>query len=60
MLPLHSAAIGFAILWTNGMLWWNAPLRAAEVFSLLAAGALVGVLWFVLLRACAARFGQAR
>ena len=60
MLPLHSAALGFGILSTNGMLWWNAPQHVAEIAILLATGALAGVLWFVLMRAFAVRFCNAR
>lgn len=60
MLPLHSAAIGLAILSTNGMLWWRAPLTAAEIALLIAAGAAAGVLGFMLMRASVARLAGSR
>jgi hypothetical protein len=60
MLPLHSAGIGFGILWTNGMVWWNSPQHAAAIAIMVATGALAGVVWFVLMRAFAVRFAKSR
>jgi uncharacterized protein (DUF2062 family) len=47
-LPLSSLL--FAVLWTAGMLWWNAPLDAAEAVIFIVAGAIAGVLWYYLMR----------
>ena len=39
------ASIFFAVFWTAGMYWWNAPTLAGAVI-LMFAGALAGTLWY--------------
>jgi len=42
---LMIASIFFAVFWTAGMYWWNAPTLAGAVI-LMFAGALAGTLWY--------------
>jgi hypothetical protein len=60
MLPLPAAAILFAVLWTAGMLWWNAPLDTVEIVMLVIAGALAGVMWYFAMRFYVTRFGKSQ
>ena len=43
------ASIFFAVFWTAGMIWWNAPAIAGAII-LMFAGALAGTLWFFAMR----------
>jgi hypothetical protein len=59
-MPLPAASVLFAVLWTAGMLWWNAPLDVAETVILVVAGAIAGLLWYFAMRLFMERFGKAR
>jgi phosphate/sulfate permease len=43
------ASIGFAVAWTLLMWWWNAPLSTAATVILSIAGAIAGLLWYLLM-----------
>ncbi len=59
-MPLPAASVLFAVLWTAGMLWWNAPLQAAETVILVIAGGIAGLLWYLVMRMFMRRMGKAR
>jgi hypothetical protein len=46
---LMIASIFFAVFWSAGMIWWNAPKVAGAVI-LMVAGALAGTGWFFAMR----------
>jgi hypothetical protein len=48
--PLKLSAIAFAVLWTAWMVWWSAEFGAVQIGIMSACGALVGWLWFLVLR----------
>ncbi len=39
------ASFVFAILWTAGMIWWNAPGIAGSIIMMIA-GAFCGIAWY--------------
>jgi hypothetical protein len=59
-MPLPAASVLFAVLWTAGMLWWNAPLHIAETIILVVAGAVAGFLWYFVMRLFMKRLGGTR
>jgi len=46
------ASIGFAVAWTLLMWWWNAPLSTAATVILSIAGAIAGLLWYLMMAWC--------
>ena len=49
------ASIGFAVLWTLGMIWWTGT-QTANIVILSVAGAVAGVLWYFAMRWWQKRF----
>jgi hypothetical protein len=43
---LITASIAMAVLWTIAMLWWLPPAANAGYVIQMAAGAIVGVVWY--------------
>jgi hypothetical protein len=46
------ASFAFALLWTAGMCWWNAPMPRASMAVLAVIGAIEGFVWFWAMRVC--------
>jgi hypothetical protein len=46
MTQLKLSAIVFAVLWTGGMLWWNAPPDIVSLIIWTICGVVVGYLWY--------------
>ena len=46
------ASFAFALLWTAGMCWWNAPMSGASTVILATMGAIEGFVWFWAMHAC--------
>ena len=44
-MPRARLAVMFAALWTAGMLWWNAPLDAAEAICISIGGLVSGAVY---------------
>lgn len=44
------ASVGFAVMWTAGMLWIEAPSSPAGVVIMVIAGAITGTLWYFAMR----------
>jgi len=58
MLPLKWSAFLYAVLWTAGMIWWDAPLDAVKIVIWGIAGALNGLLWYWLMSLWLRRQGR--
>lgn len=48
-MSLRLSAILFGVLWTAGMLWWNAPLDTAAMIIWPIAGVLAALGWYWLM-----------
>jgi hypothetical protein len=48
-MSLRTSAIIFGVLWTMGMLWWNAPLEVSDVVIWPVAGIATGLAWYWLM-----------
>jgi hypothetical protein len=47
---LKWSALGFGVLWSGWMLWWNGSLELANIVILAICGGVVGTCWFVAMR----------
>ncbi|MCP4617286.1 MAG: hypothetical protein GY844_12745 [Bradyrhizobium sp.] len=47
---LKLGSIGFAVLWTAGMVWWSGVFNPVNIAILIACGALGAWLWFLAMR----------
>ena len=50
------ASVAFAVMWTAGMLWMQAPISIAHIVITTIAGAIAGTLWYFAMRWCLNRF----
>ena len=46
---LALASLGFAVAWIALMWWWNAPLDTVPAAILIVAGAIAGLLWYLMM-----------
>ena len=59
-MSLRISAVFFAVLWTAGMLWFDAPIELHKLIIWSIAGAIAGLLWYWVFAKWMKRVGMLR